>query len=62
MTYPVSSPIASVPAAVIGEPEMVRPVGTVAATDVTVPEPDAVKNSRPVSPTFTRTALPPCPE
>ena len=33
------SPIASVPVVVIGEPEMLKNVGTVAATDVTVPVP-----------------------
>lgn len=33
------SPIASVPVVVMGEPEMLKNVGTVAATDVTVPVP-----------------------
>ena len=50
-----------VPDVVIGEPDTVSPVGTATPTDVTVPEPVAAKNSRPVSPAFTRTALPDCP-
>lgn len=47
MTYPACNANASVPAVVIGLPDMVRPVGTVAATDVTVPDPDTAAHSIP---------------
>ena len=36
MMYPASIETARVPAEVTGEPEIVRPVGTVMATEVTV--------------------------
>ncbi len=36
MMYPASIETARVPALVTGEPEIVRPVGTVMATEVTV--------------------------
>ena len=39
MEYPAASPKANVPTDVTGDPAMVKPVGTVIETDVTVPSP-----------------------
>ena len=42
MAYPVSTSKANVPLPVIGEPVIFIPVGTVMATEVTVPEEEEV--------------------
>lgn len=47
ISYPVSKAMAKVPAVVIGEPLMVNPVGTVWATEVTVPVPAVASQETP---------------